>query len=375
MDFRIQMVDLFSQYNKIKEEINNSIHEIINKSDFIKGTKIKVFEENLAKYLGVKHVITCGNGTDALQIALMSLNLNPGDEIITTPFTFIATAEVIALLGLKTVLVDVDPDTFLIDPSKIEGAITNKTKAIIPVHLFGQLSNMDAIIELANKHNLSIIEDAAQSLGGVYTFKDSNRIFSGCIGDIGCTSFFPSKNLGCFGDGGALFTNNDKLAEDIRIIANHGMKVRYYHDVIGINSRLDTIQAAVLDVKLNFLNNYIDCRKKAANYYTEKLKGINIIKTPKIERDHVFHQYTILIEDDSRDSLKKYLESNSIPSMIYYPVPIHLQKAFSNLGYTRGDFPVTEKLCDHVLSLPMHTELNNEQLDYITLTVKKFYGK
>ncbi|NJK97059.1 MAG: DegT/DnrJ/EryC1/StrS family aminotransferase [Bacteroidales bacterium] len=368
------MVDLFSQYLKIKEKVDYSIQEIINKSEFIKGSKVKDFEQNLSKYLGVGNVITCGNGTDALQIALMSLNLKPGDEIITTPFTFIATAEVISLLGLKTVLVDVESDTFLINANKIESAITKKTKAIIPVHLFGQIAEMDKIIEIAKQNKIFIIEDAAQSLGGTFDLNNI-QLHSGCIGDIGCTSFFPSKNLGCFGDGGAIFTNNNEIAEKIKMISNHGMKTRYYHDIIGVNSRLDTIQAAVLDIKLQYLNEYIRSRKEVAQKYNSDLNGIRQISTPSIKRDHVFHQYTLFINDNSRDALKEYLESNSIPSMIYYPVPLHLQKAFLNLGYKKGDFPISENLCDHVLSLPMHTELNESQLDYITQTIREFYDK
>lgn len=373
MNEKIQMVDLKTQYLNIKGEVDQSIFSVINNSSFIKGEEVKNFESNLSKFLNVKHCIGCANGTDALQIALMACCFEPGDEIITTPFTFIATAEVIALLGLKTVLVDVEPDTFLIDATKIEKVITNKTKAIIPVHIFGQLANMDDIMDIAQKYNLKVIEDAAQSIGGIYSFKSQIKAHSGCIGDIGCTSFFPSKNLGCFGDGGALFTNNDELAEKIRIIANHGMKIRYYHDVIGINSRLDTIQAAVLNVKLQYLNNYISARKQAAYFYNAKFKSIKQIKTPYILRDHVFHQYTIVIEDGSRNSLKDYLETKSIPSMIYYPVPLHFQKAFENLGYKKGEFPITEALCDQVLSLPMHTELTEEQLTFITQSIIEFY--
>ena len=370
---KIQMVDLRNQYLKIKPEIDSAIQQVIDSGEFVKGSVVKEFERNLATYLNVKHVIACANGTDALQLALMALNLKPGDEIITTPFTFIATAETIALLGFKVVFVDVDPDTFNIDCTQIRSRISPRTKVIMPVHLFGQSANMDEIMGIAKENNLHVVEDAAQSIGSFFEHSNGKRSKTGTIGNIGCTSFFPSKNLGCFGDGGALFTNNDVLADKIRTIANHGMKVRYYHDMIGINSRLDTIQAAILNVKLKSLDTYIASRKAAAKYYSEKLSVCKGVKVPKLVYDHVFHQYTLLIENGKRNDLKKYLESKSIPSMIYYPVPIHLQKAFSNLEYKVGDFPVSEYLSNYVLSLPMHTELDNETLDYICNSIIEFF--
>jgi dTDP-4-amino-4,6-dideoxygalactose transaminase len=370
---KIQMVDLYNQYLKIKPEIDLAIQNVINSSEFVKGYGVRNFESNLANFLNVKHVIACANGTDALQIALMALELEPGDEVITSPFTFIATAETIALLNLKVVFADVDPETFNIDCKKLENAISHKTKAIIPVHLFGQSADMTEIGKIAEKNKLFIIEDAAQSLGSDYKYACGTSKKTGTIGTIGCTSFFPSKNLGCFGDGGAMFTNDDSIADKLRTIANHGMKVRYYHDLIGVNSRLDTIQAAILNVKLKNLNSFIAARKAAASYYNEKLNGLKSIKIPKTQFDHVFHQYTLVVHDDRRNELKSFLDRNSIPSMIYYPVPIHLQKAFSNLGYKPGDFPVSEHLSDHVLSLPMHTELSIAQQDHICNSISEFF--
>ncbi|MDR2980423.1 MAG: DegT/DnrJ/EryC1/StrS family aminotransferase [Bacteroidales bacterium] len=363
----IQMVDLKSQYQKIKPEIDQCIAEILNSAAFINGSAVKSFQENLEKYLSVKHVISCGNGTDALQVALMAINLQPGDEIITTPFTFIATAEVVALLKLKTVFVDVEPDTFNLNVDLIEPAITPKTKAIVPVHLFGQCCDMEKIMKIAEKHNLFVIEDACQAIGAEYTFKNGKTQKAGTIGHIGCTSFFPSKNLGCYGDGGAIFTNDDRLAKKMRGIVNHGMFVRYYHEMIGVNSRLDSIQAAVLDVKLKHLDEYNAARHQTAEYYNRAFANHPNITTPVIEvcTTHVFHQYTLRIKDVNRDELIKKMNEAGIPVMIYYPVPLHLQKAFADLGGRKGDFPVTEALCDCVISLPMHSEMEEEQAEYI----------
>ena len=365
------MVDLRTQYDKIKTEVNAGIQEVIDTTTFIKGGKVLEFQKNLENYLGVKHVIPVGNGTDALQIALMALGLKAGDEVITPTFTFIATAEVVALLGLKPVVVDVDYDTFNISVESIKKAITPRTKAIVPVHLFGQNADMEAILALAKEHNLFVIEDACQSIGAVYTFKNGQKMQSGCMGDIGCTSFFPSKNLGCYGDGGAIFTNNDELAHKMRIIANHGMETRYYHDVVGVNSRLDSMQAAVLDVKLSHLDEYTAARRAAAGFYDKAFANNDKIQTPTrtSQSTHVFHQYTIKLQWANRDGLQKALAEKNIPAMIYYPVPLHLQKAYKDERYRAGDFPVAERLCECVLSLPMHTELDEEQLRYITENV------
>ena len=372
---KIQMVDLHSQYENIREEINMEIQKVLDSCAFIKGGKVNEFQKNLEQYLRVKHVIPVGNGTDALQIALMALGLKPGDEVITPTFTFIATAEVVALLGLTPVLVDVDYDTFNISIDAIEKAITPKTKAIVPVHLFGQNADMEAIVQLARKYNLYVVEDACQSIGSEYTFSDGNCVKSGCIGDVGCTSFFPSKNLGCYGDGGALFTNDDALAEKIRIIANHGMKVRYHHDLIGVNSRLDSIQAAVLDVKLKYLDDYILSRQRAAEFYDVAFENNYHLEIPKRDSKstHVFHQYTLKVNGFDRDLLKTYLESEGIPAMVYYPIPLHLQAAYKNERYKEGYFPVAEDLCSKVISLPMHTELTEEQLNFIAKTVNNFF--
>jgi len=368
------MVDLRSQYEKIREEVNAGIQEVIDTTAFIKGGKVIDFQHELEAYLNVKHVIPVGNGTDALQIALMALGLKPGDEVITPTFTFIATAEVVALLGLTPVVVDVDPDTFNISVGAIRNAITPRTKAIVPVHLFGQNADMEAILNLAQEHNLFVVEDACQSIGSVYTFSDGRKLKSGCMGDIGCTSFFPSKNLGCFGDGGALFTNNDTLAAKIRSIANHGMVVRYHHDIVGVNSRLDSIQAAVLQVKLKHLDEYNAARQAVADYYDRAFAATDKLIIPGRSADstHVFHQYTLKLKDINRAELQKYLAAKGIPAMVYYPVPLHLQKAYQDDRYKAGDFPVAEKLCACVLSLPMHTELTKEQLAYITRTVLEF---
>ena len=369
------MVDLKSQYNKIREEVQIGIQEVMDSTAFIRGPKVTEFENDLAQYLDVKHVISCANGTDALQIAMMALGLKPGDEVITTSFTFIATAEVIALLGLTPVLVDVDPDTYNINPEAIRAAITPNTKAIVPVHLFGQCAPMEEIMEIAKEFNLFVIEDNAQAIGSDYCFADGSKKKSGTIGHIGCTSFFPSKNLGAFGDGGAIFTNDDRFAEQIKAVVNHGMKVRYYHDYVGVNSRLDSIQAAILIVKLKHLDDYAKARNAAAAYYDKAFANHPHIKTPARYKksNHVFHQYTLVSNSIDREALRKYLEEKGIPMMIYYPVPVHLQKAYKSDRYGEGDFPITEHLSNTVFSLPMHTELDEEQLEYITSSVLGFF--
>lgn len=374
---QVPMVDLVGQYNKIKPEVDAAIGEILSNASFINGPAVKSFQQNLEKYLGVKHVIPCANGTDALQVAMMALDLQPGDEVITTSFTFIATAEVIALLKLTPVLVDVDKDTFNIDPAAIEKAITPKTKAIVPVHLFGQCADMDAIMDIANKHNLYVIEDNAQAIGADYTSKDGSVKKAGSIGHIGCTSFFPSKNLGCYGDGGAIFTNDDELAQKMRVVVNHGMVVRYYHDVIGVNSRLDSIQAAILDIKLKHLDEYAEARRFAANFYNREFAKSDKLKTP-VTADfttHVFHQYTLVTHCVNRQKLMEHLQSKGISSAIYYPVPLHMQKAYLDPRYKRGDFPVTENLSKTVISLPIHTEFDEETLAYVTSAVLEFVEK
>ena len=365
---KIEMVDLRSQYERLRADIDNAVTEVLNSTAFIKGPDVRLFEEELQRYLGVRHVISCANGTDALQIAMMALGLKPGDEVITTNFTFIATVEVIELLGLKTVLVEPEPDTFNISIEAVRKAITPRTKAIVPVHLFGQCAGMEPILELAREHGLSVIEDVAQATGAVYRFNDGTEKKAGTMGTIGCTSFFPSKNLGCYGDGGAIFTDDDGLAALIRSITNHGMKVRYYHDTIGVNSRLDTIQAAILRVKLRHLDEFNEARRNAASHYDRELSGLPGISVPVRApfSTHIFHQYTLRIEDGRRDSLRECLENEGIPSMIYYPVPLHMQKAYQHLGYSPDDFPLTSRLAGEVLSLPMHTELDNEQLAWIT---------
>ena len=372
------MADLVGQYKKIKPEVDAAIDDVLNSAAFINGPAVKSFQKNLEEYLNVKHVIPCGNGTDALQVALMALGLQPGDEVITTSFTFIATAEVIALLKLTPVLVDVDPDTFNIDPKAIERAITPKTKAIIPVHLFGQCADMHTIKEIAEEHNLFVVEDTAQAIGAEYTCYNSGNVKkAGTLGNIGCTSFFPSKNLGCYGDGGAIFTNNDDLAEQMRAIVNHGMKVRYYHDYIGVNSRLDTIQAAVLDVKLPHLDEYNAARQKAAEYYNTAFANTPKIKTPVTASftNHVYHQYTLVLNDVDREGLMKHLAEKGIASAIYYPVPLHMQKAYIDPRYKEGDFPVTEELSRTVMSLPIHTELTEDIQKEITEAVLEFVGR
>jgi dTDP-4-amino-4,6-dideoxygalactose transaminase len=372
----IQMVDLQGQYYKIKAEIDKEIFKVIESTQFINGSAVKEFQKNLENYLAVKHVIPCANGTDALQIAMMALELKSGDEVITSDFTFIATVEAIALLGLKPVLVDVDPNSFLIDPLAIKKVITPRTKAIVPVHLFGQTANMEEILSIAKENRLYIIEDTAQAIGTDYFFKDGSNQKAGTIGDIGCTSFFPSKNLGCFGDGGAIFTNDDAYAAKLRSVVNHGMRIRYYHDHVGVNSRLDTIQAAVLKVKLQYLNQYIDSRINAANYYDNAFKGHPNLKTPSrvTFSNHTFHQYTLVTNGINRDKLRELLEEKGIPAMVYYPVPLHLQKAYLDPRYMEGDFPVTEALSKSVISLPMHTELSKKQQDHIIENVISIVG-
>jgi UDP-2-acetamido-2-deoxy-ribo-hexuluronate aminotransferase len=373
----IQMVDLKAQYEKIGPEIDTAIKSVLNSTTFIKGPEIKLFEEELQDYLDIKHVITCANGTDALQIAMMGLGLKPGDEVITTNFTFIATVEVVVLLGLKLVIVDPSPDTFNISVNEIRKAITPRTKAIVPVHLFGQCADMEAIMELAEEHGLYVIEDAAQATGADCRFSNSLVKKAGTIGHIGTTSFFPSKNLGCYGDGGAMFTSDDDLARKLRSIANHGMKVRYHYDDIGINSRLDSIQAAVLRVKLKYLDKYNAFRRAVADYYDKAFIGHPGVTIPcrADYSSHIFHQYTIMINNGSRDELKKFLEERKIPSMIYYPGPLHMQAAYRFLGYKETDFPLTTELCRKVLSLPMHPDMEQDQLEYITGNVLKFFDQ
>lgn len=367
----IQMVDLQKQYQHIKQDVDAAIHSVLDSCAFINGKPVQDFAQSLSAYLNVKHVIPCANGTDALQIALMALGLQPGDEVITPSFTFIATTEVIALLKLKPVFVEVDPKTYCIEPAAIEKAITSKTKAIIPVHLYGQTANMEEIMKIANRHNLYVVEDNAQAIGGDYTFSDGTKKKSGTIGTIGCTSFFPSKNLGCYGDGGAIFTNDDQLANQLKMIANHGQSVRYYHDVVGCNSRLDTLQAAVLNIKLKKLDEYIAARQKAAAYYNNAFRSSSKIITPFTASftTHVFHQYTIVLDGADRDGLNKYLAEQNIPSMIYYPVPAHKQKMFAAFGGGNYDLPVTDWLTKRVISLPIHTELEEQQLSFITSNV------
>ncbi len=368
----IHMSDIYGQYLTMKEEIDAAIQEVIKSTHFIKSGKVLDFEAKLSRYLNT-NVIACGNGTDALQIAFMALNLKPGDEVITTPFTFVATVEVLALLGLKPVFVDVCPNKFNIDSSKIEAVITEKTKAILPVHLFGQCADMETIQSIAKKYNLKVVEDACQALGTDFLFKDGTLKKAGTIGNVGCNSFFPSKNLGAFGDGGAIFADDENLAGIIRSIANHGMKAKYQYERIGVNSRLDSIQAAILEVKLKYFDKHISARQKAAAYYDEHLKEIEEVQIPTRAEysTHTFHQYTIKTE--KRDELQKYLHEKGIPSMVYYPGVIHLQNAYQFLGYKKGDFPHSEKLAKMVLSLPMHTELTEEQLGYIVGMIKEFF--
>ncbi|MDR2972286.1 MAG: DegT/DnrJ/EryC1/StrS family aminotransferase [Bacteroidales bacterium] len=370
----IRMVDLRSQYEKIKKEIDANIAQVIESTAFVNGPKVKEFQTHLEEYLGVKHVIPCANGTDALQVSLMALGLTAGDEVITTPFTFIATAEVIGLLGLKCKFVDVEWDTFNIDVTLLEKNITPSTKAIIPVHLFGQSCNMEVIMQIAKKYSLFVIEDTCQAIGAEFIYRNGRKQRLGTIGDIGCTSFFPSKNLGCYGDGGAVFTNDDEIAKKLQGICNHGMYKQYYHEFLGVNSRLDAIQAAVLDIKLKYLNDYNEARKKASEFYNKMFENNPKIETPVISSfsTHVFHQYTLKFKNVERSQIIDKMKVANIPVMVYYPIPLHLQKAFDDLKYKIGDFPIAEKLSKCVISLPMHTELNEEQQQYIGENLHKF---
>ena len=379
------MVDLNGQYEEIKDEVNASIANVLDTAAFVNGPEVHDFQKELEDYLGVKHVIPCANGTDALQIAMMGLDLKPGDEVITADFTFAATVEVIALLQLTPVLVDVDPNSFNIDPLALEKAITPKTKAIVPVHLFGQCANMEAVLDIAKRHNLYVIEDNAQAIGADYTFQNGKKQKAGTMGHVAATSFFPSKNLGCYGDGGAIFTNDDDLAHTLRGIVNHGMYERYHHDVVGVNSRLDSIQAAVLRSKLSRLDNYNVRRREAARKYTKAFEGNKNIMVPQMANGcreicencdcHVFHQYTLRILNGQRDALVKHLGEKQIPCGVYYPIPLHKQRAYSNERYQEKDFPVTNQLVNEVISLPMHTELDDEQIAFITETVNHFVNK
>ena len=371
----IQMVDLKSQYEKIKSEIDEAILNVLASTSYINGYEVKNFQANFEEYLGVKHVIPCANGTDALQIALMACGLQTGDEVIVPTFTYVATAEVIALLKLKPVMVDVDEKTFNVTAEIIEKAITPRTKAIVPVHLFGQTCDMEAIMKVARHHRLIVIEDNAQAIGSDYSFTNGRKKKSGTIGHIGCTSFYPSKNLGCYGDGGAICTNDDLLADKIRIVANHGQTRTYYHDYVGVNSRLDSIQAAVLNIKLKRLDDYCDARRKVAAFYDKAFADIAELQTPvrALNSTHVFHQYTLLVKNGKRNELNEYLKSFAVPTMIYYPVPLYKQKAFAEFVEPNFSLPVTEKLCDSVISLPMHTEMQDEQLEFIAEKVKMFF--
>ncbi len=371
------MVDLKGQYEKIQAEVDAAILNVVRSSAFINGPEVHAFQKELETYLDVKHVIPCANGTDALQIALMALDLKPGDEVITSDFTFIATVEVVALLGLKPVLVDVDPGTFNIDPDAVRNAITPKTKAIVPVHLFGQCAPMDELLAIAKEHDLFIVEDAAQSISSEYTLNSGAKKRAGTMGDFGTTSFFPSKNLGCYGDGGALYTNDDQLADKARQIANHGMKVRYYHEIIGVNSRLDSIQAAVLRIKLRQLDVYNASRQKAAAFYDNAFAGVEGIQIPERhpQSSHTFHQYTLTVSGINRDALQKHMMDSEVPAMIYYPVPLHKQEAFDELNADDSLFPVTAALSKCVISLPMHSELDSEQLERITSTLLAYFEK
>ncbi len=374
---KLQMVDLKGQYQNIQEEIDEAVLNVIRSTAYINGPEVKSFKAELENYLGVNHVIPCANGTDALQIAMMALELQPGDEVIVPCFTYVATAEVIALLRLKPILVDVDKDTFNINIEEMEKAITSKTKAIVPVHLFGQCADMEAIMNIADKHSLFVIEDTAQAIGADYTFSDGTIKKAGTIGTIGCTSFFPSKNLGCYGDGGAMFCNDAELAEKLRIKANHGQSRQYVHDQVGVNSRLDSIQAAILRIKLRHLDDYSAARLKAAKYYNQQLADVSGLQTPVFNPDstHVFHQYTLQCDGIDRDDLKKYLNDKNIPCMVYYPIPLHHQEAYKQENTGDKDFPVTIELCANVISLPIHTELTYEAQDVIINGIKEYFNK
>lgn len=371
----IQMVDLGSQYELIKSEVTQAIQEVIDTTAFINGPQVKEFATNLAKYTGSKYVIPCANGTDALQIAMMALDFKPGMEVIVPTFTYVATVEVIALLGLKPVFIDAVADTYDLDISQLEGKISPKTVGIVPVHLYGQCSNMERILEFASKHNIKVIEDTAQAIGSVYTFADGRKAQAGTMGHIGTTSFFPSKNLGCYGDGGAIFTQDELLAEKIRMIANHGQRKKYYHEIIGVNSRLDTLQAAILNVKLQHLSRYSASRNKVADRYDQAFMNHPHLRIPERmpNSTHVFHQYTVQLEGVDREEFKTFLAENGIPSMVYYPVPLHLQEAYLGFGNVKGEFPVAELLCQKVISLPIHTEMNQDEQEYIIETIKKFF--
>lgn len=371
---KISMVDLHGQYQRIKPEIDQAIQDVLDSTAFIKGPQVSQFEKSLSDFHDGAYAITCGNGTDALQIAMMALEFKPGDEIILPVFTYVATAEVIALLGLKPVFVDVKQDTFNIDVDQIEAKITSKTVAIVPVHLFGQCADMEPLLAIAKKNKLHIIEDYAQAFGSKYTFKDGSIKRAGTMGNIGCTSFFPSKNLGCYGDGGALVTTDKELAEKIRIIANHGQRVKYYHDLIGVNSRLDTMQAAILDVKIKHINSYESRRQAVANFYDRELGKIPFLKVPFRDSNstHVFHQYTLQLQGVDREHFRKHLDANGIPSMVYYPVPLHLQKAYQISGIGKNVFPISERLSENVISLPIHTEMDDDQLSYICKKIEEY---
>jgi UDP-2-acetamido-2-deoxy-ribo-hexuluronate aminotransferase len=371
----IQMVDLRKQYHHIKAEIDEAVLACIESTEYINGSAVKQFQASFEQYLNIKHVIPCANGTDALQIAMMALGLEQGDEVIVPSFTYVATAEVIALLGLIPVMVDSDKDTFNMTAALIEKSITPKTKAIVPVHLFGQSCDMEAIMTLAAKHNLYVIEDNAQAIGADYTFSDGSKKKTGTIGHIGCTSFFPSKNLGCYGDGGAIMTNDDDLAQKLRMVANHGQSKKYFHKVVGVNSRLDSIQAAILDIKLKHLDEYSAARNKVANYYDEAFKNIQDLQTParQYNSTHVFHQYTLQVKNGKRAALQAHLQAAGIPSMIYYPVPLYKQEAFKHYQSEGFSLPVTEALCEAVMSLPIHTEMDDAVLSFITESVKSFF--
>lgn len=372
----IQMVDLKSQYHRIKNEIDEAVLQAIENTAYINGPDVKEFATELAEFNQVKHVITCANGTDALQIALMAIEAKPGDEVIVPAFTYIATVEVIALLQLVPVFIDVTPDTFQLDTTQLEALITEKTVAIVPVHLYGQCTDMETINQIAQKHKLAVIEDTAQAIGAEFSFSNGTKSKAGTIGTIGTTSFFPSKNLGCFGDGGAIFTNDDQLAHKLQMIANHGQSRKYYHDSIGVNSRLDTLQAAILRVKLKHLSRYTASRNEVANRYDAAFGGHPDIQIPERASNstHVFHQYTIKVKKGQRDAFQEYMKSEGIPTMIYYPLPVHFQKAYLHYGYKKGDFPVSEQLCDEVVSLPIHTEMDPAEQEYIISTTLKFFN-
>lgn len=373
----IQMVDLVTQYHHIKEEVDQEVIRVLESSKYINGPQVHEFQKNLEDYLGVKHVIPCGNGTDALQVAMMALELEPGDEVITVDFTFAATVEVIKLLKLTPVIVDVNDDDFNISLEAIKKAITPKTKAIVPVHLFGQTAHMEEIMKLAKEHDIFVVEDTAQAIGSTYTFSDGTKKKAGTIGHLGATSFFPSKNLGCYGDGGAIFTNDDKLADMCKSVVNHGMGERYHYERVGVNSRLDTLQACILKIKLGHLDQYIGARQKAAELYDQAFEEVDQLKVPHRNSfsDHVFHQYTLKVRNGKRDELKEYLNDHNIPAMIYYPIPLHKQNAYDDGAFKEEDFDNTNKLCEQVISLPMHTELDDSQINLITQTVKNFFNQ